>query len=46
MRKPIGADTSQADGYPAFHADEEADLFHVKVSEERYEIREAVITGG
>ncbi len=42
----LSADTSQADGYPAYSATKEADLFQVKVGDERYEIPEAVILGG
>jgi len=42
------ADTSQADGYPEFKARKEADLYHIRLgdSQERYEIPEAVVTGG
>jgi hypothetical protein len=39
-------DTSQADGYPAHSARKEADLYLVKLGEERNEIPEAVIYGG
>jgi len=46
MGRPIGADTSQADGYPAFHADRQADLHRIRVGDERYEIRDAVVLGG
>lgn len=43
----IGADTSQADGYPAFRATRDGDdLTFVFVGEERYEIVDAVILGG
>lgn len=42
----LSADTSQADGYPEYSATKEADLFHVKVGAERYEIPDAVIFGG
>jgi heat shock protein HslJ len=42
----IGADTSQADGYPEFTAGKEADLFRIRIGGERYEIPEAVIFGG
>jgi hypothetical protein len=44
--KAISADTSQADGYPEFRSKKEDDLFRIRVSDERYEIPEAVITGG
>lgn len=40
------ADTSQADGYGEFKADKENDLHLIRVGEERYEIPDAVITGG
>ncbi len=43
---PIGADTSQADGYPEFSATKESDLNFIRVGEERYEIPDAVVLGG
>lgn len=46
MGKAIGADTSQADGYPEFRASKEGDLNLVRVGSERYEIPDAVILGG
>ncbi|MGD2068814.1 MAG: hypothetical protein PVI57_09110 [Gemmatimonadota bacterium] len=46
MGRPFGADTSQADGYPAFTASREGDLHLVRVGDERYEIPEAVVLGG
>ncbi|MFV8782386.1 SH3 domain-containing protein [Microbulbifer sp. SA54] len=46
MGIPIGADTSQADGYPEFHATKESDLHIIRVGSERYEIPDAVILGG
>jgi hypothetical protein len=46
MGKPIGADTSQADGYPEFRATRERDLHLIRVGNERYEIPDAVILGG
>jgi len=46
MGKPIGADTSQADGYGEFQARKEGDLHFIRVGAERYEIAEAVILGG
>lgn len=46
MGRPVGADTSQADGYPAFHASKEADLNLIKIGPERYEIPDAVVLGG
>lgn len=44
--KPIGADTSQADGYPEFGATKENDLNLIRVGTERYEIPDAVVLGG
>lgn len=46
MGKPIGADTSQADGYPEFRATRESDLHMIRLGKERYEIPDAVILGG
>lgn len=46
MGRPIGADTSQADGYPEFRATRENDLNLIRVGEERYEIPDAVVLGG
>lgn len=46
MGKPIGADTSQADGYPDFRATRENDLHMIRIGDERYEITDAVILGG
>jgi hypothetical protein len=46
MGRPIGTDTSQADGYGAFKATKESDLYHIRVGDERYEIVDAVIFGG
>jgi hypothetical protein len=43
---PIGADTSEADGYHEFRADKEGDLHLIRVGSERYEIPDAVILGG
>lgn len=45
MGKPIGADTSQADGYPEFSATKESDLNIIRVGDERYEIPDAVVLG-
>jgi hypothetical protein len=42
----VGADTSQADGYPEFKATRENDLHEIRVGDKRYEIPEAVIFGG
>jgi hypothetical protein len=46
MGKPIGADTSEADGYHEFRATKEGDLNLIRVGPERYEIPDAVILGG
>ena len=46
MGRPIGADTSEADGYPRFRASKESDLHIIRVGNERYEIPDAVILGG
>lgn len=46
MGKAIGADTSQADGYPEFRATKESDLHLIRIGKERYEIPDAVILGG
>lgn len=46
MGRPIGADTSQADGHKEFHASKEKDLNLVRVGDERYEIPDAVVLGG
>ena len=46
MGKPIGADTSQAEGYPEFSAAKESDLNLIRVGNERYEIPDAVVLGG
>ena len=46
MGKPIGADTSEADGYPEFRAIKENDLHLIRLGHERYEIPDAVVLGG
>jgi hypothetical protein len=46
MGRPIGADTSQADGYPGFRATKESDLHLIRIGNERYEIPDSVILGG
>ncbi len=43
---PMGADTSQADGYAEFSYDKASDLNFIRVGEERYEIPDAAILGG
>ena len=45
MGKPIGADTSQSDGYPEFSAAKEIDLHLIRVGSEQYEIPDALIFG-
>jgi hypothetical protein len=42
----VGADTSQADGYPEFETMKQQYRFLIRVGNERYEIPEAVILGG
>jgi len=42
----VGADTSQADGYPEFAATRNDDITIVSVGTERYEIFDAVVLGG
>jgi hypothetical protein len=46
MGKPIGADTSEADGYTEFRTIRENDLHLIHVGNERYEIPDAVVLGG
>lgn len=46
MGIPVGADTSQADGYRAFGATREGDLHRIRVGDERYEIPAALVRGG
>lgn len=46
MGKPVGADTSQADGYPEFRAYRGGDLHTILIGNERYEIPDAVVFGG
>jgi hypothetical protein len=46
MGVPIGADTSEADGYPDFRATKEKDLHLIRIGDERYEIPDAVVLGG
>jgi len=45
MGKPVGADTSQADGYLTFRATKESDLHMIRIGTERYEIPDAVVLG-
>lgn len=44
--KAVSADLSQADGNMTFRARKSSDLFMIQAGDERYEIPEAVITGG
>lgn len=46
MNLPMGADTSQADGYADFEVKKEGDMHIIHVGDERYEIPESVILGG
>jgi hypothetical protein len=46
MGKPMGTDTSQADGPGRFGATREADLNFIRIGNERYEIPDAVVLGG
>jgi hypothetical protein len=46
MGIPIGADTSEADGYHDINATKESDLHFIRVGKERYEIPDAVVLGG
>jgi heat shock protein HslJ len=46
LGRAVGADTSQADGYPEFETIKQQDRFLIQVGNERYEIPEAVILGG
>jgi heat shock protein HslJ len=46
MGVAVGADTSQADGYPEFRATKENGLHMIWVGDERYEIPDAVVLGG
>jgi hypothetical protein len=43
---PMGADTSEADGYHEFRAVKESDLNRIRIGDERYEIPDAVPLGG
>lgn len=46
MGKAMGADTSQADGYPEFRSSKESDWNLIHVGKEFYKIPDAVIFGG
>jgi heat shock protein HslJ len=46
MGKALGADTSQAHGYPEFHSSKESDWNFIHVGDEFYKIPDEVIYGG
>ncbi len=46
MNRAIGADTSEADGYPGLRADRVDDLHLTRIGSERYAIPDAVVLGG
>ena len=46
MGKPLGADTSEADGHSKFRVTKENDLHLIRIGDERYEIPDAVVLGG
>lgn len=46
MGKPIGTDSSEADGGSEFRTTRENDLNFIRVGNERYEIPDAVVLGG
>jgi hypothetical protein len=46
MNRAVGADTSQADGYPEFNAARDGDLHLIRVGSERYEVPDAFTLGG
>jgi heat shock protein HslJ len=46
MGRPIGADTSQADGSGEFKVSKEGDLNLIRIGNEGYEIPDAVLMGG
>jgi len=46
MGKALGADTSQAEGYPEFRSSKESDSNLIHVGDEFYKIPDAVIFGG
>ena len=45
LGQPIGADTSQADGMPAFSAAREGGLYRIRVGTERYEVVPDILLG-
>ena len=46
LGRPMGADTSETDGYPEFRATRKSDLNQIRIGDERYEIPDAVVLGG
>ena len=46
LGRPIGADTSEADGFHKIRATRESDLNMIHIGNERYEIPDAVVLGG
>lgn len=44
--RPVGADTSQADGNLKLRATQESDLHLIRIGDERYEIPDAAVHGG
>jgi hypothetical protein len=46
MGTPVGADSSQTDGYGEFRAAKEKDLYLIRMGDERCEIPDAVVFGG
>jgi hypothetical protein len=46
LGRPIGADSSQAEGYGEFRASRVKDVHRIDVGNERYEIPVAVVNGG
>jgi hypothetical protein len=45
MGRPIGADTSQADGYPELRATRDGDMHRIRIGDEHYEIADAIVLG-
>jgi hypothetical protein len=45
MGKPIGADMSQADGYPELRATKDGGINRIRIGDERYEIIDAIVLG-
>ncbi|MGR8921528.1 MAG: META domain-containing protein [Gammaproteobacteria bacterium] len=46
LGRALSADSSEADGYPAFSATRTGDLHEIEVGPERYEVPDAVVLGG